>query len=214
MRYVSLDLETTGIDWEQHQVIEIGAVVDDTSWDRPLDDLPVYHAYVYHRTLRGTPFALNMNQRILDVFIEYENALQGKENSFELPPGSKMLTKESVAQSFQSWLFREYVEASARKDSMEGALRVVFAGKNFATFDLRFLEKLPRWEKCVNPARRVLDVGSMYFEAEDKEVPNIKTCIERAYLQGMFREHFAVDDALSVVELVRRRLGKGPREVR
>ena len=40
MRYVSLDLETTGGNPDRHQIIELAAVVEDTRHVLPLAELP------------------------------------------------------------------------------------------------------------------------------------------------------------------------------
>ena len=59
MRYVSIDIETTGLDPETCQILEIGAVWDD--WTKPIDELPVYHRLVVHKEYRGSAYALALN---------------------------------------------------------------------------------------------------------------------------------------------------------
>ena len=63
MPYVSIDIETTGLDPETCQILEIGAVWDD--WTKPIDELPVYHRLVYHKEYRGSAYALAMNANLL-----------------------------------------------------------------------------------------------------------------------------------------------------
>ena len=63
LSYVSIDIETTGLDPETCQILEIGAVWDD--WTKPIDQLPVYHRLVYHTEYRGSAYALAMNANLL-----------------------------------------------------------------------------------------------------------------------------------------------------
>src|SRR5436190_20349318 len=66
MKYASIDLETTGLNWDKNQIIEIGIVLDD--WDnvRPIDQLPTFHCYVTHEEVSGNPFAMALNKEILE----------------------------------------------------------------------------------------------------------------------------------------------------
>ena len=67
MPYVSIDIETTGLDPETCQILEIGAVLDD--WTKPIDELPVYHRLVYHKEYRGSAYALAMNANLLEASV-------------------------------------------------------------------------------------------------------------------------------------------------
>ena len=53
MPYVSIDIETTGLDPESCQMLEIGAVWDD--WTKPIDELPSYRRLVVHKEIAATP---------------------------------------------------------------------------------------------------------------------------------------------------------------
>ena len=44
MIYVSIDIETTGVDPKIHDIVEFGAVIDDLANPQPLDKLPRFHA--------------------------------------------------------------------------------------------------------------------------------------------------------------------------
>ena len=90
--------------------------------------------------------------------------------------------------------------------------KVVVAGKNFANFDLKFLEKLPN--KFVKFHHRILDPGMFFLEPmRDNEPPGAKVCMERADMAGEVA-HTALEDALMVVKLLRigvSRLNRIPR---
>lgn len=61
-------------------------------------------------------------------------------------------------------------------------LRVVFAGKNFASFDRLFLEaNIHTWPKIqAHGGHRTLDPGSMYMLRGDPSPPNLRDCCVRA----------------------------------
>ena len=182
MPYVSIDLETTGLDEDTCQILEIGAVYDD--WTKPLTELPIYHRYVVHPFYRGQPYALALNSKIL-------KRLSGDLDQFCLPP-------EGIAEDFAIWL-----DKCGWRGGPDGDSRLTPAGKNFASFDKPFLKKLPGFTKVVKLAHRVLDPAIYYWRPlDDDKLPDTKTCLERAGLTGEVA-HTAVEDALAVVKLIR-----------
>ena len=88
LTYVSIDIETTGLDPETCQILEIGAVWDD--WTKPIDELPVYHRLVYHKEYRGSAYALAMNANLL-------RHLSGQQEPWWRDP-------DQVADDFAAWL--------------------------------------------------------------------------------------------------------------
>jgi len=125
MSYVSIDIETTGLDPETCQTLEIGAVFD--NWTLPLDKLPRFHCYVVHKQIVGQPFALALNADILRKLANPQ-----KTEDF-LPPSE-------VADAMATWLGRCGWDVSKV---------VTPAGKNFASFDRQFLKRLPNFENKV-----------------------------------------------------------------
>lgn len=179
-KYVSIDIETTGLDPNRCQVIEFGAVLED--WDTPVDKLPSFHAYVVHEEYRGDAFALWLNHEILRKISN-----QGRFPEF------KFYRPITLAIEFEKWLLKHQIDTQ----------RVPVAGKNFARFDAQFLAEMRDFAQCIKFAHRVIDPGSMYFDPRiDKEVPNTKTCMERAGIAGEVA-HTAVEDARVVIQLVR-----------
>ncbi len=61
--YVSIDIETTGLDPATCQTLEIGAVIDD--WTRPLDQLPVFRRVLAWEQVAGSPYAMALNANLL-----------------------------------------------------------------------------------------------------------------------------------------------------
>lgn len=178
MPYVSIDIETTGLNPATCQILEIGAVWED--WTRPLDELPSFRRLIVHDEYRGSAFALAMNAALL-------RELSGERKAW-------FLGEDEVAGSMASWL---------RTDcGWDGATALTPAGKNFASFDRQFLKRLPGFEKAVKLHHRTLDPAVLYWRPEDEKLPDSKTCYERAGMDGKVA-HTAVEDALAVVRLVR-----------
>ena len=178
--YLSIDLETTGLDAETCQTLEIGAVMED--WKIPVDELPVYHRYVVYPLIVGTPYALALNAEILrKIACQNDHPLY-------------FLTPEEVVDDLLKWLLA-VCHWDATKESMNAA------GKNFSSFDLTFLRKLPGWDR-IKFSHRALDPAILYLLPTDKKLPDTKTCLKRAGLVDTITHH-AVDDAKQIIHLVR-----------
>lgn len=83
--------------------------------------------------------------------------------------------------------------------------KIVVAGKNYTSFDARFLRKITSWDKYVRVHHRILDPAALYWQPEidGVELPDTKTCMERAGITGEVA-HTAVEDARTVALLIRR----------
>ena len=177
MPYVSIDIETTGLDPATCQILEIGAVWED--WTRPLNELPTYRRLVVHNEYRGNAFALAMNAELL-------RQLSGERQPW-------FLDEDKVSDDLADWL---------KSCGWDGKTGITPAGKNFASFDRQFLKRLPRFEQVVRLHHRTLDPAILYWQFDDEKLPDSKTCYERAGMDGKVA-HTAVEDALAVVRLIR-----------
>jgi DNA polymerase III epsilon subunit-like protein len=182
MTYVSVDIETTGLNPENCQVLEIGAVIDDGV--TPIEDCPTFHCYVDHVLILGEPFAVSMHPMILRRIATHEE-------------GYTYLKPWEVATWFRDFLKEHGLDPEDEK--------IVVAGKNYASFDAHFLRKLTDWDKHVRVHHRILDPAAMYWQPEidGVELPDTKTCMERAGISGEVA-HTAVEDARTVALLIRR----------
>lgn len=195
MRYVSIDLETTGLDPDKCQVIELAAVIDDLV--TPLEELPTFRYLVKEPVYRGEPYALSMHAAL---FREIATRVMLAPNPYKLWSRNEDMvqTEDRLTGCLRKWL-KAY-----------GVTPALFlaAGKNFAGFDARFMRRLPgaagfAWE------HRVLDPGPLYMLPTDTIVPSTSTCLERAEAQGMETHnipgdpHTALHDALMVCALIR-----------
>ncbi len=193
MPFVSIDLETTGLDPSYCQIVEIGAVYDDGF--KYVDDLPIFHKYVYSPDGRycGEPFALQMNAKILKRLSSISAVdIQNK----------VCVRPDEVAECFRSWLLNAC--------GWDGKTCLTPAGKNFASFDKQFLDLLPGWTEKVKLNHRTLDPAMLWWNPlTDDRLPGSQECMDRAGLKGTVA-HTAVEDAEVVVRLIRKAV-KGPK---
>ena len=183
LQYVAIDIETTGLNPETCQVLEIAAVAEVGDWTTPVEELPTFHCYVSHRRYTGQAFALAMNAHILDVLASPDKRA-----------GHLVVRPEEVGLRFLDFINLHFPDDR----------RINAAGKNAASFDLPFLAKLPDWP--ANRFRhRVLDVGNLWVSPHDEKLPDLADCCDRAGFRNPGPAHDARADARAVVELVRRR---------
>lgn len=196
MKYVSIDIETTGLDPETCQILQIGAVIEDTLNPVPLEDLPSFKCIVEHENYSGSPFALSLNSWILKILGGLEN--KTKEERLEYRKYHNILPAGLVAKSFQMWLIENCLATD-----LIGPVKINAAGKNFASFDKVFLQKLPNWGANVQIRQRILDPAILLTDwTTDESLPNLQVCIDRCKLTGEVT-HDALQDAIDVVRVIR-----------
>ena len=178
MKYVSIDLETTGLDPNNCQILEFGAVIDDCC--SPLDKLPTFHCYIKADEYQGEPYALSMHAKIFRRIAENES-------------GFRYLNIGTLAYKFYYFLHDNGLDD-----------HITVAGKNFASFDWRFLHRAPGWDHLIKIRSRVIDPGCLYWDPilDGERLPNLKTCFERASFTKSVA-HTALEDAGDVVLLIR-----------
>jgi DNA polymerase III epsilon subunit-like protein len=198
MKYVVIDVETTGIDFENCQTLEIGAVIEDTLKILPVEELPKFKCIINHQKYSGSAFAINMNARIFDIIA---NKSKHQENNVVFP--------EQVTEMFFTWIQREYFGLNA-KDShytqgMDFEEAINIGGKNFGVFDKLFLDKIPKWTEKIKCHRRFIDPAILFVDwKNDSTIPDLNTCLSRA---GIKKEvsHNALEDAIDTLMCLRAR---------
>jgi oligoribonuclease (3'-5' exoribonuclease) len=185
MIYVSIDIETLGLDPKVHDIVEFGAVIDDLANPQPLYKLPRFHAFFEKENYFGNSFCMALHKRIWDAINKNEG------NIIEI---------EDLMYGFSNFLAKNGVPFDEKKQKYV----VNPAGKNFAGFDWQFLkEQIPadKWAD-VTFKHRAIDPGILFLRPDDTEVPGLEECLKRA---GIPQEvtHDAIGDALQVVKLVR-----------
>ena len=184
MRYCSIDIETTGLNPATCQIIEFAAVVDDLRDQKPIDKLPRFQTYIHHPIYQGEPYALAMHAEIFKKLAKF--------------PDDDIIEADSLFAAFYNFLTGPGGSSST----------IVVAGKNFASFDQKFLEKLPN--KFVKFRHRILDPAMLFTDPMlDDAPPSSALCLERAGLEGEVA-HTALEDALMVVKLLRKGFSRRP----
>ena len=178
MRYVSLDIETTGLDPHRDMILAFALVVEDTEADPlpPVEELPHLYVVVKHKRLEGHPAALHMNEDLIAAIA-----------SEDPPLGAKLLEDGNAAKALVQFLSDHF-----------GEKRAVVAGKNVQAFDLQFF---PR------PIRdlfhhRAVDVGSVLVDWK-ADAPLGLAKLKRKYEIPGGVVHEALADAQDVVRLLR-----------
>lgn len=223
MRYLSIDIETTGLDRENHKVLSIGAIVEDTEKKLPFEEIPKFHAAILHHEINGSPFAINLNRDLIGYIAAYQNTKsEDTKKKIEEESGMKFYQEDEVVEAFFHFLcdnglydFPDMTTPGLMIKVVDGKTypmltskmkpaNINCAGKNFGTFDKIFLEKLPRWQQVIRIRQRLLDPSILFVDwVKDAEVPGLGKCKERAGFDKVVT-HNAVEDAWDVIELLRK----------
>ena len=210
MKYVSLDLETTGLDPYNCDVLHMALIVDDwPAWkQREIQGLPFFEGLVRGTLYVGEATALWMNRDIFQALGSLEipgKAFQGYEvQSADTPPCLMPTLRGRELPAFDS-LDQLIAEAVYfLKQHIDG--KWVIAGKNVAGFDLQFLPE-EFTQRCHH---RTIDVGSLALGAKpdqfwaDQSVP---PSLEK--IRGSKALHDALIDAREVVGAIRTLVPEG-----
>lgn len=204
MIYVSLDIETTGLDPQSCDVLEVGAFLEDTNNLLPREEVPSFHKYLWREIYRGQPYALDMNAHIFKKMLELKKSAGiGHFHDNE----KRLISAEYLWEHFKWWIYsnRKMWEGTKFNDDKTFFINemptLVVAGKNVSGFDIPFLKLLPGMPKFHH---RVIDPAMLYFNPRTDSVPpDLKECKKRAGLPEVV-SHEALDDAWDVIQLIRR----------
>jgi DNA polymerase III epsilon subunit-like protein len=206
MKYISIDIETTGLDPELNDVLSIGAIIEDSANTLPYEECPKFHAAIVRHQITGSPRAINMNAELIEAIGGWlEPKDEYSRNEIEMSTGLTFYYVENVVLAFHRFLFENGLTDSSEVTSKMKPVSITVAGKNFASFDKLFLEKLPRWKQAVRIKQRILDPAILYVDWKtDSDVPNLLKCKERAGINGTVT-HNALEDAWDVIEVLRKK---------
>ena len=145
MLLLSIDLETTGLDPDTCQILEVGAVLFHPAnhgfrWQ-------FFESLVYDGgPIVGDPYALALNRDILQSIAD----------------GALTIPSDSIPGKLCGFIRSHTTE------------KVTIVGKNFDAFDGRFLAKLPEWGMLTFYERRTLDLGALFYDPPTG-VPSLAT---------------------------------------
>jgi len=190
MKYVSLDIETTGIDPEVDQILEIGAIIEDTNNLLSFDKIPKFKCIIEHTKYTGNAFAINLNQRIFNILANIPPMKKDLVLHCEYKVRNNILTLSQASLEFSKFLKSNGIESGYSA-----------AGKNYAGFDNLFLKKIDNWPSA---HQRVIDPGVLFVDfKKDWITPNLETCKQRAGLVNTKVSHDAIEDAWDVIQVLR-----------
>ena len=105
MKYVSIDIETTGLSPENHSILSVGAIIEDTELKLPYDEIPKFHAILIQREITGSPFAINMNQGIISLISDYINGNEEVKKQLDSRPDYIFCEPSEVSKKLFDFLF-------------------------------------------------------------------------------------------------------------
>jgi hypothetical protein len=187
MKYLSLDLETTGVaNKSPENILQLSAVVEDCNNPLPLNELPHFTIFISHEKYTGEPYALWLNGWILAELAKWE-----KTNWKPLEQQYKAKYPVYKAGGWQT-PFLEFCKKHFGND------RINLAGKNVASFDYQFLPKHIQSKF----RSRMIDPGSMFADFTKDALPGLGDICEPLGMTAV--THDALEDALKVIEVIRK----------
>jgi hypothetical protein len=222
MKYLSIDIETSGLDSDNHQILSIGVVVECTEKKLPFEEIPKFHCAIVRDEIRGGLFALNMNKELISTINLWDISESEMRNKIETKHNMVFLKEDEVCEYLFRFLFEQGVlDKDLYNFNINQMVQIIdgksypvvnrvnkpshlnVAGKNFGTFDKLFLEKLPRWKQLFKVRQRIIDPTILFTNwNEDEQLPNLTVCKSRAKTGGEVT-HTAIEDAFDVIQLLR-----------
>ena len=141
MKYVSIDLETTGLNPKKDKILSVGMVIEDTEKNTPIDELPSLHLYIVRDKIEGSVTAIDLNRDIIKSISDF--------NIFGIKKdGVKYILPKNIYTEIDNFLL---------SNSLNGRINV--AGKN-PNFDTSFLRKIKNGKNLLFRTR-VLDTANI-----------------------------------------------------
>lgn len=190
MKYLSLDIETTGVDEQICQILQVSCIVEDTNLKLPFDELPKFNVYFKHKTYTfdsATP--VSMHHHLIKEVEKYGVNL----SVFLIPPIDIIHNHTKTRRN----PFAEFIQDNFGEES------VTLAGKNVISFDVRFL-KHNKLLSGIRFKHRAIDPSILYIDwKNDKSLPDSQTMFDRAELDTTVA-HDAMDDAWQIIRCLRK----------
>ena len=221
MKAVSIDIETTGLNINNAEILEVGMVAFDT--DQPfigLNRTNTLRIVIVKNNWQGEVYALNLNKDIIAEILQAQKLFKEDPSKPIAVNGAGVYDTVYVnveaedhwptTSDFNKGVLLDldyFIDRFFKQNKFEG--RITVAGKNFAGFDGPFLRRNHMFgDKFMSRFRhKILDPGSMYVLPEDDQVPGLPLCLERAGLPSEV-PHTAVEDAALVIKCIQAKLLK------
>jgi len=208
MDFISADIETLGL-IPECDVIELAMVYCKTNV--PLNECSTIQ-FTFDKCdkpLKGELGAMVMNADIIKEIYSYEHNshVSPKNTGCEHHRQYNRINPDKICPILREWYVYNQIPENDK---------LLFAGKNFANFDIKWFEK-HGWnevslENKWSMSHRTLDPAVLYIQKGDKKPPNLKTCIERCGMNVTLpnnnynKLHNAMYDAFAVAHLLKKRI--------
>lgn len=205
MKYISIDIETTGLEFSNCQILEFGAVIDDLKKpDVDISDLPKFRAVILgeDNIISGHPVALQMNAELIKEINECflanttEKIYNNRKKYEELFNITTLYTAPAgFSAHFRAFIY-ENIEQQHRK---YGA---VLAGKNAGGFDVPFCKSFFPGFKDIELNHKILDPLMLFLRRSDDCPPGLPDCLRRSGIEKVVA-HTSIEDAIDVIQVIR-----------
>jgi hypothetical protein len=175
-----------------------------------MEDLPQYNRIIRHEQYTGGAFAINMNARIFEILAKRETYRRGEEqDAYDKHHG--IISIKDLAKDFFDFLYNHFRKnpvddftSVLGPNYQEAPFTITPAGKNFDSFDRKFIDIIPKWSQYINLRHRTIDPTSMYVDwYNDDTPPGLGDCFQRAGVPKIVT-HKAVQDCLDTLLVIRR----------
>lgn len=206
MRYVSIDIETTGLDPNENQMIEFGAIIENSHFPLSYDESPKYRRIILakDKVYNFSSYAAKINANLIALISDIENGRAGVSFNNNKNITETAFYADELIPDFKIWLMTNgFIENS------KGTVQIVAAGKNFSGFDKQFIKSLSPESYGLKINYKAIDPATSFIDWEnDLEPPSSDECLKRA---GIIAEtkHEALGDAWNVIQLLRTQYGRG-----
>lgn len=213
MKYLAIDIETTGLDTQRDQVLEVGCIIDTLPKNggtlSPVHSLPRFRVLIRHDNVSGHPTALAMNHKILSAIASQNKCVNCQTVIPEVEFDKRLFygfTEERIfcpkcstgqnvpirlKQSYVSTLLCRFLKGYFKET------KITIAGKNVAGFDVPFLSHL----SCFG-----LDGSQLMIGSHDDDMENY-TFRSRVLDPGSLFFWPDFDDVLPNIDEIMRRCG-------
>jgi len=104
MKYISVDIETTGLDPEKNKVISVAAIIEDTETKLPFNECPKFNVAILQNELIGSARALTINKELISEIADYQDANDETRKLIDSRSDYKFIMEDDVAKEFYWWL--------------------------------------------------------------------------------------------------------------
>jgi oligoribonuclease (3'-5' exoribonuclease) len=105
MKYVSIDIETSGLNPDMNNILSIGAIIEDTEKKLPYEELPKFNAIILQHNIQGSPRAITMNKQIIGMMGDYLEGDDETKANMNNHTDYVFYTEEEVVQKFYDFLW-------------------------------------------------------------------------------------------------------------